>query len=151
MPKLSVIIPVYNAESTLKRCLDSILTQSFRDLEIICVDDASPDGSADILQDYVLHEPRVRASAFQRRIETVLARKLALLDARGDYIMFADADDMLLPGACETAVKLIEESKCDIVQFSVDIEPKQKNTDIPNSFVSHFQTRPMELHDANIL
>jgi len=58
---------------------------------------------------------------------------------------------MLLPGACETAVKLIEESKCDIVQFSVDIEPKQKNTDIPNSFVSHFQTRPMELHDANIL
>ena len=110
MPKLSIIIPVYNAEATLKRCLDSILSQSFRDLEVICVDDASNDGSVDILKDYVSRDPRVHASAFQRRLETVLARKLALLDAQGEYIMFVDADDMLLPGACETAVGLIEKT-----------------------------------------
>ena len=151
MPKLSIIVPVYNAESTLKRCLDSILAQSFRDLEIICVDDCSGDGSVDILQDYVTREPRVHASAFQRHIETVLARKLALLDAKGQYIMFADADDMLLPDACETAVKLIEQSGSDIVQFSVDFENRPGHAAAPETFVKYFKARSMELHGANIL
>ncbi len=151
MPKLSVIIPSYNAESTLKRCLDSILSQSFRDLEIICVDDGSGDRSADILQDYVRRDPRVHASAFQRRLQTVLARKLALLDAQGEYIMFADADDMFLPGACETAVGLIEESRTDIVQFSVELESDRKNTPVMDLFTQYFTPRQMELHGANIL
>ncbi|MBR4255372.1 MAG: glycosyltransferase [Lentisphaeria bacterium] len=151
MPKLSVIIPVYNAESTLRRCLDSILSQSFRDLEIICVDDGSSDGSADILQEYVLREPRVHASAFQRRLETVLARKLALLDAQGKYIMFADADDMLLPGACETAVRLIEKSNCDVVQFSVDFEAEEKDIPALETFTPYFVSRVGEIHGTNIL
>ncbi len=122
MPKLSIIIPVHNEQQYLRRCLDSILSQSFRDLEIICVDDDSDDASADILQEYVDREPRVHATSFQRRLGTVVARKLALLDARGKYVMFADADDWLLPGACETAVKLIEELKTDIVQFTINFE-----------------------------
>ena len=150
MPKLSVIIPSYNAESTLKRCLDSILSQSFRDLEIICVDDYSDDGTADILQDYVRREPRVHASAFQRRLQTVLARKLALLDAHGEYIMFADADDMFLPGACETAVRLMEESRTDIVQFSIELESDRKDAGY-DRFNRYFNPGPMELHGANIL
>ena len=150
MPKLSVIIPSYNAESTLKRCLDSILSQSFRDLEIICVDDCSDDGTADILQDYVRREPRVHASAFQRRLQTVLARKLALLDAHGEYIMFADADDMFLPGACETAVRLMEEYRTDIVQFSIELESDRKDAGY-DRFNRYFNPGPMELHGANIL
>ena len=151
MPTLSIIIPVYNAESTLRRCLDSILSQSFRDLEIICIDDASADGSAAILQDYVNREPRVHATAFPNRLETVLARKLALLDAQGEYVMFADADDMLLPGACETAVRLIRESKVDIAQFSVDFEVDQKDEDSLDRFMRVFRTRDMESHGTNIL
>lgn len=151
MPKLSIVIPVHNEEASLRRCIDSILSQSFRDLEIICVDDASSDASADILQYYVDHEPRVHATAFARRLGTVLARKLALLDAQGEYIMFADADDMLLPGACETAVRLIRESKCDIAQFTVDFEAEQKDSESVEKFVRIFRMREMESHGANIL
>ena len=83
MPKVSFIIPVHNEAKSLPRCLESILSQSFRDLEIICVDDGSDDGSADILQEYVNREPRVHATAFHRRLGTVLARKLARLFKRG--------------------------------------------------------------------
>ena len=151
MPKLSVIIPVRNEEPSLRRCIKSILSQSFKDLEIICVDDCSSDASADILQDYVNREPRVHATAFQRHLGTVLARKLALLDAKGDYIMFADADDMFLPGACETAVKLIEECKTDIVQFSVDFEAKHEDAESLDMFLRVFRSRVMESHGTNIL
>lgn len=151
MPKLSVIIPVHNEEPSLRRCIDSILSQSFKDLEIICVDDASSDGSADILQDYVDREPRVHATAFQRRLGTVLARKLALLDAQGEYVMFADADDMLLPGACGTAVGLMNESKADIVQFSVDFEAKKEDAKALDLFARIFCSREMESRGTNIL
>ena len=151
MPKLSIIIPVHNEEQFLRRCIDSILSQSFTDLEIICVDDASSDKSEDILQDYVNREPRMHATAFERRLGTVLARKLALLDARGKYIMFADADDWLLPGACETAVRLMEESRDDIVQFSVDFEAKQEDAESLDMFVRMFRSREMESRGTNIL
>ena len=151
MPKLSVIIPVHNEETFLRRCLDSILSQSFQDLEIICVDDASTDASVDILQDYVNREPRVHATAFQRRLGTVLARKLALLDAKGDYVMFADADDWLLPGACETAIGLMRETKADVVQFSVDFEAEQKDADALDRFTRIFRSRDMESRGTSIL
>ena len=131
--------------------LDSILSQSFRDLEIICVDDDSDDASADILQEYVDREPRVHATSFQRRLGTVVARKLALLDARGKYVMFADADDWLLPGACETAVKLIEELKTDIVQFTIDFEAEQKDAEALDAFRRVFRARAMESNGTNIL
>jgi len=151
MPQLSVIIPVHDEEPSLGRCIDSILSQSFKDLEIICVDDASTDASADILQEYVNREPRVHATAFQRRLGTVLARKLALLDAQGKYIMFADADDRFLPGACETAIGLIKESKTDIVQFSVDFEARQKDAESLEMFTRVFRSREMESRGTSIL
>ena len=151
MPKLSIIIPVHNEEPSLRRCIDSILSQTYKDLEIICIDDGSSDGSAGILQDYINREPRVQATAFQRRLGTVLARKLALLDARGEYIMFVDADDMLLPGACETAVRLMKETKADVVQFSVDFEAEKKDGESLDLFARIFRSREMESHGTNIL
>ena len=151
MPKLSVIIPIHNEKPLLERCLESILSQSFRDLEIICVDDASDDGTIDILTHCAGLDNRIHVTVFQRRLGTVLARKLALLDARGDYIMFVDADDMLLPGACETAVDLIKSSKVDIAQFSIDFESEQKDLDSLNLFAHTFRTRQMESHGTNIL
>ena len=151
MPKLSIIIPVHNEEPSLRRCIDSILSQTYKDLEIICIDDGSSDDSAGILQDYINREPRVQATAFQRRLGTVLARKLALLDARGEYIMFVDADDMLLPGACETAVRLMKETKADVVQFSVDFEAEKKDGESLDLFARIFRSREMESHGTNIL
>ena len=151
MPKLSVVIPVHNEKPFLERCLESILSQSFRDFEIICIDDASDDGTTDILTHYAELDTRIHVTVFQRRLGTVLARKLALLDARGDYIMFVDADDMLQPGACETAVGLIKDSKVDIAQFSIDFESEQKDFDSLKRFAHMFRTYQMESHGTNIL
>lgn len=151
MPKLSVIIPIHNEKASLKRCLDSVLSQSFRDLEIICIDDASTDGSTDILMQSAARDERIYARIFQRRLGTVLARKLALQDARGEYIMFADADDRFLPGACETAIRLMKESKSDIIEFSIDFEAEEKNTEALERFRHIFRTREMESHGTNIL
>jgi len=151
MPKLSVIIPIRNEKPALRRCIDSILSQSFKDLEIICVDDGSDDGSDAILQDYVNRDPRVHATAFQRHLGTVIARKMALLDAQGEYVMFVDADDWLLPGACETAVGLIKESQADIVQFSVDFEAEQKDAASLDMYTRIFRAYEMESHGTNIL
>ena len=151
MPKLSIIIPVHNEKTFLERCLKSILSQSFRDFEIICIDDASDDGTCDILTHCANLDKRIHVTIFQRRLGTVLARKLALLDARGDYIMFVDADDMLLPGACETAIGLMKSSKSDIAQFMVDFESEQKDLDALNLFAHTFRTRQMESNGANIL
>lgn len=151
MPKLSIIVPVHNEAPFLRRCLDSILSQSFKDLEIICVDDASSDGSTDILREFVTVEPRVHATAFPHRLGTVLARKLALMDARGDYVMFADADDRLLPGACETSVALMKETKADVVQFSVDFEAKQEDAESLDKFLRIFRSHEMESYGSHIL
>lgn len=151
MPKLSFVVPVHNEERSLKRCLDSILSQSFKDLEIICIDDASTDGSSDILRDYVHNDPRVHATVFRRRLGTVLARKLALLDVKGKYVMFADAADMLLPDACATAVELIEKSKADVVQFSVDFECEQNDLEAMERFTRFFRSRAMESAGTGIL
>ena len=151
MPTLSIIIPIHNEKTFLKRCVDSILSQSFKDLEIICVDDGSTDGSADILKWYIDRDPRIHAMTNQYRQGTVLGRKLALLDAQGEYIMFVDADDWLLPGACETAVSLMKKSNVDIVQFSVDFEAEQKDAESLDRFVRLFRSREMESHGRNIM
>jgi len=149
MPKLTIVIPVHNEESLLPRCFDSILSQSFQDFEVICIDDGSTDGTADVLQDYVNHDRRIRGSAYSRHFGTVLARKLALMDAKGEYVMFADADDELLPGAFANAIRLIEAAKVDILQFTIDIvAPKDWDVE---GFRRLFRYREVESNGNNIL
>ena len=149
MPKLTVVIPVHNEEKRLPRCLQSILAQSFTDWEVICVDDGSGDGTADILQNYVNKDKRIHGSAFSRHLGTVLARKLALLDTKGDYVMFADADDEFLPGAFANAVRLIETAGVDILQFTVDIV-SPKDMDV-SGFKWLFRYREIHSTGSNIL
>ena len=150
MPKLSVVIPVHNEEKRLPRCLQSILAQSFADWEVVCVDDGSGDGTADVLQQFVNDDKRIHGSAFSRHLGTVLARKLALLDAKGDYVMFADADDEFLPGAFANAVRLIETAKVDILQFTVDIV-SPKDMDVSGFKQMLFRCREIQSTGSNIL
>ncbi|MBR6240661.1 MAG: glycosyltransferase family 2 protein [Lentisphaeria bacterium] len=149
MPKLTVIIPVRNEEKRLPRCLQSILAQSFQDWETICIDDGSRDGTADVLQKFVDDDKRIRGSAFTRHLGTVLARKLALMDAKGDYVMFADADDEFLPGAFANAVRLIEDAGVDILQFAVDITASD-DMDV-SGFKQLFRHREILSAGSNIL
>jgi glycosyltransferase involved in cell wall biosynthesis len=120
-PFISIIIPIYNAEATLARCLNSILTQSLQDIEVLCVNDGSTDGSVDILKQFVAHDARIHVYSFEKNYGIVIAVKLALLNAKGKYVMFVDSDDVLLPGACENAARLIEKHDVDVLQFGVKI------------------------------
>lgn len=90
--KVSVIIPVYNAENYLRQCLDSVISQSLREIEVICVDDGSSDGSADILLEYAASDERIRIIE-QKNSGPGIARNCGLAAAAGKYIIFLDADD----------------------------------------------------------
>ena len=100
MPEISVIVPVYKAEAFLKKCADSVLTQTFRDLELLLVEDGSPDGSGALCDEIAGTDPRVRV--FHKANGGVSsARNLGMAEARGTYLAFADADDWLPPDALE--------------------------------------------------
>ena len=91
MPKVSVIVPVYNVEAYLRQCLDSFLNQTLSDIEIICVDDGSTDGSAAILAEYA-RDSRIKVVR-QEHANAGLARNTGMALAAGEWLFFADADD----------------------------------------------------------
>jgi glycosyltransferase involved in cell wall biosynthesis len=92
-PKVSVIIPVYNTEPYLRRCLDSVCGQTLRDIEIICVNDASPDKSGEILREYAGRDERIRLIEFEENRGVSAARNAGLDAAQGEYVGFVDSDD----------------------------------------------------------
>lgn len=102
--KISVIIPVYNVELYLKDCLDSVLNQSFRDIEVILVNDGSTDGSIDILNNYAKNDSRVRVIN-QENKGVSAARNTGLDLSNGEYILFVDSDDMLIENSLEHLYK----------------------------------------------
>ena len=116
MPAISVIIPVYNVEQYLRECLDSVVNQTFRDLEIICVNDGSTDGSPAILEEYAAKDSRIRI-VNKENGGLSDARNAGLSIASGEYIQFVDSDDYLDLNACQTLYSKAIESKSDMVMF----------------------------------
>ena len=96
---LTVIIPAYNAEKYLPQCLDSVIGQTLKDIEVICVDDGSTDGSASVLQAYAQKDSRISVLT-QGNSGQSAARNRALEKAKGAYVQFLDADDWLDPDCC---------------------------------------------------
>ena len=92
--EVSVIIPIYNTEQYLAECLDSVVNQTLSDIEIICVDDGSPDRSIDILMEYAAKDDRIQIIR-QENKGLPAARNAGLRVASGDYVYFVDSDDML--------------------------------------------------------
>lgn len=115
-PKVSVIVPVHNAEKYLEQCLNSILGQTLKDIEVICVNDKSTDGSAAILDSYAANEPRLRVLQ-SPGLEAGGARNIGLESAQGKYLSFLDADDFFEPDMLESAVAKAEEDQSDIVVY----------------------------------
>jgi glycosyltransferase involved in cell wall biosynthesis len=116
-PKVSIIVPVYNAEHFLRQCLDSIINQTWKDIEVICVNDGSSDGSWDILQEYSALDIRVRIIN-QVNQGVSVARNVAIQEASGKYILFHDADDWLDLRAIEILIEKAELEDADITMFS---------------------------------
>ena len=93
-PSVSVIVPVYKAESFLSNCINSILNQTYRDLEVILVDDGSPDFSGQICEEYAEKDGRVKV-IHQKNAGAAAARNCGLKAAAGKYIAFVDSDDWI--------------------------------------------------------
>ncbi len=93
MPKISIIIPVYNVEKYLAQCLDSVINQTLKDIEIICINDGSTDGSLKILRDYAKKDDRIKVIN-QDNSGVSVARNKGIKSAKGEFICFVDADDL---------------------------------------------------------
>ena len=116
MPKISIIIPIYNVENYLSQCLDSVVNQTLNDIEILCINDGSTDKSLEILKKYAIKDSRIKIID-KINEGAAVARNIGINNATGDYIMFLDSDDMLTPKACEIAYKTITIDNTDIVIF----------------------------------
>ena len=119
--RISIIIPVYNNETYLKACLDSVLSQGMEELEVICVNDASTDRCAEILEDYAKKHSHVRVISYEQNKSASQARKDGVLLSKGKYILFVDGDDLLEPGACRELYTEMEKDPVDILHFGTTI------------------------------
>ena len=117
MSKVSVIIPVYNTEAYLPECLDSVLAQTLGDLEVICIDDCSPDRSGEILDAYARRDGRVQVIHLPENRRQGYGRNRGLDAATGKYVYFLDSDDLIEPRALKELTELADRDELDAVFF----------------------------------
>lgn len=116
-PKISIIVPVYNAEMYLEECLNSLIHQTLTEIEIICIDDGSQDGSVRILKECQRYDPRITVIA-QENQGVSAARNAGLKQASAEYIMFCDSDDYFEKTTCQMVNDEIERSSPDAIIFN---------------------------------
>ena len=114
-PKVSILVPIYNVEKYLPRCIESVLSQDFRDYELILVDDGSPDRCPQICDEYAKKDSRIKV-VHKRNGGLVSARLAGFMEARGEYVMHVDSDDYLLPNAISTLYNEAKEGDYDVVK-----------------------------------
>lgn len=112
---ISIIIPIYNVEKYLNRCLDSVVKQSFKDIEIILVNDGSTDNSENVLKNYLIDE-RIKY-IYQKNKGLSEARNAGLNIASGEYVLFLDSDDSIEPTTCYELSQIVRKNEVDIVVF----------------------------------
>ena len=143
MPKISIIVPIYNAEKVLKRCVDSILNQSYKNFELILINDGSKDKSIDIINEYKEKDERIKVIDNKNKgvSET---RNIGIKTSKGEYIQFIDADDFIDPYMIEETLKEIEKNKADsvITGLYLDIESE-------NEIKSSKQTFEYKIEEGN--
>lgn len=118
MTKVSIVVPVHDAEPYLHKCMENLINQTLKEIEIICVDDGSRDMSLEVLQSYQTGDPRIKIIKHDTAKGTMVARKVGTMAAEGEYLMYLDPDDYLELEACELLYKKITEEQVDILQFN---------------------------------
>lgn len=116
---ISVIIPVYNLENYIERCIKSVLIQTFKNFEVICVDDKSQDRTVEIIEKIAKTDSRVKLLRQPKNSGPAMARSYGCRESKGSYIFFLDGDDTLPSNALELLYTKIKDSKVDIVRGSV--------------------------------
>lgn len=132
MPKVSVIIPVYNTEKYLKKCLDSVVNQTLEDIEIICINDASTDNSLKILQDYAKNDKRIKVINLSENKGAGYAKNIGLKIVKGEYIGFVDPDDYIDLNYYEqlykkAIIKNADLVKCNVIVVKTNNEKEHSN------------------------
>lgn len=140
-PIVSVIMPVYNGETYLRQCLDSVVNQTLKEIEIICVDDGSSDRSVEILKEYAAKDNRVTVIQ-QENAGAGAARNNGLEKAAGRYLSFLDSDDFFETTMLEKAVAQLEKDKGDFVVFRCDHYLNDTNTFKKAAYTMKKQTLP---------
>jgi glycosyltransferase involved in cell wall biosynthesis len=139
--KITVIIPVYNVESYLSECIESVLNQDYDNKEILIINDGSTDRSAEIIEEYKKNNTCVKVIETENR-GLSMARNLGVGLALGDFIIFLDSDDYLSPNTLTKCTEAIEKHNTDIVLFSGEIVNLSKEA---NKFPTLYYSRPLEL------
>ena len=138
--KVSVIVPIYNVEEYLPKCLDSCINQTLYDIEIICVNDGSTDGSEKILNEYAKIDRRIKIVS-KENSGLSSARNVGIHEASGEWIMFLDSDDFLSPTACERVWIESQEATTDIIVFGSNIYPANPTPPTWYSDTLHIKTK----------
>lgn len=125
--KFSFVLPIYNVDKYLCKCLESITQQTYSNIEIICVNDGSTDNCEVILQEFASRDSRVRVIN-QENKGTFVARKKGTETATGDYIIYVDPDDWVETDTCQQILKCLKQNNTDIIQFGFFIEPTTEIT-----------------------
>ncbi len=133
--EISVIVPVYNSEKYLKKCMESLFAQTFQDFEVICVNDGSIDGSLAILQEYQKHFPEQLVVTTIENGGQANARNVGIDLAKGKYVMFVDSDDTIRYDMLEGMWKRVEEADSDMGVCEIQRVFEEK----PSLLERHFQ------------
>lgn len=131
--KVSVIVPIYNAETYLSECLESALGQTLNDIEIICVNDCSTDRSGRIIEEYADRDKRIRIVTNKNNGGLSYSRNQGLKAAEGKYVCFLDADDLLMDTALEELYKKAEEQRTDIIIFDAKMRIESDRVSVKNT------------------
>ncbi|MFH4969057.1 glycosyltransferase [Gaetbulibacter sp. M240] len=139
--KISYIVPIYNTSNSLKKCLDSLLLQTFQNIEVIMVNDGSSDNSEEICLNYTKNNTRFKYF-FKENGGLSSARNFGILKAQGDYIFFLDSDDYIAPNSGELLFKAANENQADIVNFGYfyvkdKLEDKRQSVLPKNTILNH--------------
>lgn len=126
MVKLSVVIPVYNCEKYLEKCLNSVINQTYQDIEIICINDGATDNSLSILNEYAKKDSRIKIVSTANR-GLSYARNIGIKEAIGEYISFVDSDDWLEPQTYQLAIDAFNQHNPDFVAYLSNVVPDDED------------------------
>ena len=148
MDKVSVIIPIYNREKYIRKCLDSVLNQTYNNIEVICVDDKSTDDSLKICRDYQRKDERVKVLALEKNGGVSNARNTGIKNASGEWIAFVDSDDTIEREMLSEMIEAAEKTGVDVVLSDLDMFSGGKTRDMKISIESERIYKKAEIHDT---
>ena len=147
-PLLTIAVAVYNTGKYLRECMDSVVNQTYPNLEIICVNDCSTDNSLEILEEYAAKDTRIKIITNERNLGLGIVRNIGMDAAHGEYILFIDSDDWLDLTACEKLISKAKENDSDVVfYFAYQVDGDKKEGWKKFSDVSY----PLNLKDRKAL